>query len=99
MKNRKFCFFLYIIIPLSMWAPQNSLFAQNATAISWWKPSDSPFPTVDGQFWSGEMQDSLFRLPPRARAFGAKTCLEFIKKQCGSFHSVCEQCTNNYGQI
>lgn len=85
MKNRKFSFFLFLILPLCIWVPQTSLFAQNTTTLSWWRPSDSPFPTVDGQYWSGEMNDSLFRLPPRAEPLVRKPVWNLSKNSAGLF--------------
>lgn len=76
-----FIFFLLLITPLSI----SSLFAQNLSNIKWWKPSDSKFPTVDGQYWSSEMQDSLFRLPLRAEALVRKPVWNLAKNSAGLF--------------
>ncbi len=79
MKNQLIAFLLWLIIPLSI----NSLLAQNTTDFTWRKPSDSKFPTVDGQFWSNEMHDSLYRLPPRAEALVRKPLWNLSKHSAG----------------
>jgi lysophospholipase L1-like esterase/predicted esterase len=58
---------------------------QDLPRLKWWKPSDSPFPTVDGQFWTSEMQDSLFRLPPRAEVLVRKPVWNLAKNSAGLF--------------
>ena len=68
-----------LFIPLSI----NSVFAQTTVDFKWWKPSDSPFSTVDGQFWTSEMNDSLFRLPPRAEALVRKPVWNLSKNSAG----------------
>ncbi|MBL7817174.1 MAG: SGNH/GDSL hydrolase family protein [Saprospiraceae bacterium] len=78
MKNLRIYILLLLFTPLSI----NGLFAQN---LKWWKPSDSPFPTVDGQYWSSEMQDSLFRLPPRAEPLVRKPVWNLAKNSAGLF--------------
>lgn len=77
MKNKYIIFLLLFFTPLSI----NTIIAQT----KWWKPSDSPFPTVDGQYWSGEMQDSLFRLPPRAETLVRKPVWNLAKNSAGLF--------------
>jgi lysophospholipase L1-like esterase len=62
-----------------------SLWAQNEGATKWWKPSDSNFPTVDGQFWSAELGDSLYRLPPRAESLVRKPVWNLSKNSAGLF--------------
>jgi len=52
-----------------------TFFAQAQTDFSWWKPTDSPFPVIDGQAWSGEMHDTIQRFPPRAEP---SDCLKTI---------------------
>ena len=83
MKNQRIAFLLWLIIPLSIWASSNSLLAQNTTTLSWWKPSDSAFPVVEGQMWSSEMSDSLFRLPPRAEPLVRKPVWNLSKNSAG----------------
>lgn len=79
MKNQHIAFLLGLILPLSI----NSLFAQNTTDFTWWKPSDSSFPVVEGQMWSSEMNDSLFRLPPRAEPLVRKPVWHLSKNSAG----------------
>jgi lysophospholipase L1-like esterase len=83
MKNQRIAFLLGLIIPLSIWASNNSLWAQNTTDFTWWKPSDSAFPVVEGQMWSSEMSDSLFRLPPRAEPLVRKPVWHLSKNSAG----------------
>lgn len=70
---------MLLFIPLSI----NGVFAQIPTDFKWWKPSDSSFPVVDGQFWTSEMNDSLFRLPPRAEALVRKPVWNLSKNSAG----------------
>ena len=79
MKNLLTSLILLLSIPLSI----NGIFAQTATDFTWWKPSDSTFPVVDGQFWTSEMNDSLFRLPPRAEALVRKPVWHLSKNSAG----------------
>jgi hypothetical protein len=87
MKNMRLCILIFLFIPLCLLANKvgiNSLFTQNST-IKWWKPSDSQFPTIDGQFWSSEMQDSLFGLPPHAEPLVRKPVWNLAKNSAGLF--------------
>ncbi len=87
MKKLSIAIFLLLITPLPRISGQvsiNSLLVQNNTT-KWWKPSDSKFPTVDGQFWANEMQDSLFRLPPRAEPLVRKPVWNLAKNSAGLF--------------
>lgn len=72
-----------ILIILFLFVKIGSIFAQNVHNTKWWKPTDSPFPTVNGQYWSSEMQDSLFRLPPRAEASVRKPVWNLAKNSAG----------------
>ncbi len=85
MKNPHTTLLWLLIIPLSICAPQKSLLAQNTAETKWWKPSDSTFPTVDGQAWSSEMHDSLFRLPPRAEPLVRKPVWNLSKNSAGFY--------------
>lgn len=60
-------------------------FSQNAQNMQWWKPTDSSFPTVNGQHWSNEMEGSLFRLPPRAESLVRKPVWDLSKYSTGLF--------------
>jgi lysophospholipase L1-like esterase len=81
MKKHYVFFLALVFIPLSI----NSLFAQNTTDFTWWKPTDSKFPTVDGQFWTSEMSDSQYRLPPRAEPLVRKPVWNLSKNSAGLF--------------
>lgn len=52
-----FCLFLLL--------QANLLLAQN---LKWSKPSEAPFPVIDGTGWPAELKDSLQRLPGRAKS-------------------------------
>lgn len=52
-----FCLFLLL--------QANFLPAQN---LKWSKPSEAPFPVIDGTGWPSELKDTLQRLPGRAKS-------------------------------
>ncbi len=79
MKKQHTAFLLWFILPLSI----NGIFAQNTTDFTWWKPSNSAFQVVEGQMWSSEMNDSLFRLPPRAEPLVRKPVWHLSKNSAG----------------
>jgi len=51
------CFF--VLLQLSFLSAQN---------LTWRKPSEAPFPVIDGTGWPSELKDSLQRLPGRAKS-------------------------------
>ncbi|MFN8345714.1 MAG: SGNH/GDSL hydrolase family protein [Spirosomataceae bacterium] len=58
-------------------------FAQTPADITWWKPSDSSFPVIDGQAWSAEMRDTIQRFPPRAEASVRKAVWSLSRNSAG----------------
>ncbi|WP_298348329.1 SGNH/GDSL hydrolase family protein [Runella sp.] len=58
-------------------------FAQTPTDFTWWKPSDSKFPVIDGQAWSNEMRDTIQRFPPRAEASVRKAVWNLSRNSAG----------------
>lgn len=72
-------------VAFSFYLGINGLLGQNTANLKWWKPSDSKFPTVDGQYWTSEMNDSLFRLPPRAAPLVRKPVWNLAKNSAGLF--------------
>jgi hypothetical protein len=82
MKKPHTRFFLFLFIPLSIFIPCERVFAQKDT-LSWWKPSDSKFPVVEGQAWASEMQDSLHRFPPRAEPLVRKPVWNLSRNSAG----------------
>jgi lysophospholipase L1-like esterase len=74
--------FFALVLTLHI-VPVNSIFSQNTTNMQWWKPTDSPFPTINGQHWSNEMQGTLYRLPPRAEALVRKPLWDLSKYSSG----------------
>ncbi len=83
MKNLNIAVFLLLITPLSIFIPFERLSAQTPTTLTWWKPSDSKFPVVEGQAWSSEMRDSLHRLPPRAEPLVRKPVWNLSRNSAG----------------
>ncbi|CCH53736.1 Platelet-activating factor acetylhydrolase IB subunit beta [Fibrisoma limi BUZ 3] len=57
--------------------------AQTITGYTWWKPADSSFPVIDGQAWPTEMQDTLQRLPPRAKGLVRKPVWDLSRQTAG----------------
>lgn len=57
--------------------------AQTTPPISWWKPSDSKFPVIDGQAWSAEMRDTIQRFPPRAEPLVRKAVWNLSRQSAG----------------
>lgn len=51
--------------------------------FSWWKPSDSTFPVIDGQAWSNEMRDTIQRFPPRAESLVRKAVWNLSRNSAG----------------
>ena len=76
---------LKTLILLFLFVPIGSTFAQIEPSTKWWKPADSSFPTLNGQYWSNEMQDSLFRLPLRAEALVRKPVWNLAKNSAGLY--------------
>lgn len=83
MKNQFIAVCLLLFTPLSIFMPTERLSAQTTTTLTWWKPSDSKFPVVEGQAWSSEMNDSLYRLPPRAEPLVRKPVWNLAKNSAG----------------
>lgn len=79
MKN----FAAYLSVLLLLTIGSNRLIAQTITEYKWWKPSDSSIPVVNGQFWGNEMNDSLYRLPPRAKALVRNPLWNLSKNSTG----------------
>jgi lysophospholipase L1-like esterase len=42
-------------------------FAQEASSIIWWNPSQHSFPVIEGQFWPNDVADPYDRLPASAK--------------------------------
>ncbi len=70
----------YLIV---LWVITTSAVAQTTPVLSWWKPSDSPFPVMDGQAWSAEMRDTIQRFPPRAEASVRKAVWNLSRQSAG----------------
>ncbi len=51
--------------------------------FTWWKPSDSKMPVIDGQAWSDEMRDTIQRFPPRAEALVRKAVWNLSRNSAG----------------
>jgi lysophospholipase L1-like esterase len=82
MKNHRiFPWLLCSLLLLSL----KAMYGQTAAELTWWKLSDATFPVIDGQAWSGEMKDSLQRLPPRAQSLVRPPVWNLSKQPAGLF--------------
>ncbi|GAB3492439.1 SGNH/GDSL hydrolase family protein [Spirosoma knui] len=57
--------------------------AQTTPSYTWWRPANSSFPVVDGQAWPKEMQDTIQRLPPRAKPVVRKAVWDLSRQTAG----------------
>jgi lysophospholipase L1-like esterase len=72
---------LVVLIVISL----NTLLAQDMSKIKWWKPMDSPLPTVDGRYWSDKKPDTLVRFPQKIMTSVRKPVWDLSQNSAGLF--------------